>query len=101
MSFTDRTPIDPDALRADLARTRERGYGVSIGDVEVGSSAIAAPILNARSEILGAAAIANVSAKWSDADMRDRGHRLKTVCAGTSTECAQLDQPFVLAPEAK
>ncbi|GAA0251409.1 IclR family transcriptional regulator [Actinomadura nitritigenes] len=100
-TFTDATPLEPDAIRADLERIRNIGYAVSIGDVEVGISAIAAPIVNARSEILGAAAIANVSAKWSDDDIRDRGEDLKRVCAEISAECAQLDQPFVLAPEAK
>jgi DNA-binding IclR family transcriptional regulator len=99
--LTDATLLDPDALRADLVRIREIGYAVSLGDVEVGISAIAAPILNTRSEILGAAAIANVSAKWCDADIRDRGERLKKVCAEISAECAQLDQTFVLTPEAQ
>lgn len=30
--FTDATIVDPDALRRDLAETRERGYAVSVGE---------------------------------------------------------------------
>lgn len=63
VAYTAATQTDPEVIREDLVLVRELGYAVSVGDVEVGISAVAAPILNARSEILGAAAIANISAK--------------------------------------
>lgn len=96
-AYTDATQTNPDAIREDIERIRDLGFAVSIGDVEVGISAVGAPILNARSEILGAAAIANVSAKWNDSDIRERGARLVDVCAKISRECAQLTQPFTLS----
>lgn len=44
--LTDLTLTDPDELRADLARTRERGYAVSDGERQGGASSVAAPILD-------------------------------------------------------
>ena len=41
---TDRTFVDPAALRAELAATRERGYSISDEDVTEGVAAIGAPI---------------------------------------------------------
>jgi DNA-binding IclR family transcriptional regulator len=41
---TPRSLTDPDALRADLAAIRERGYGVSDEDVTTGVAAIGAPV---------------------------------------------------------
>jgi DNA-binding IclR family transcriptional regulator len=42
--FTERTITDPEQLRAELARVRERGYAVALGEIEQGLNAVAAPI---------------------------------------------------------
>lgn len=96
---TDATQVDPALVGQDLARIRDVGYAVSVGDVEVGISAVAAPILNAKSEVLGAAAIANISAKWSDEDVLERGARMVEVCREISRDCAELTQAFRLNRE--
>ncbi|MEJ3652966.1 IclR family transcriptional regulator [Actinomycetes bacterium KLBMP 9759] len=94
--FTDATRTDPQDVERDLAEIRDLGYAVSVGDVEVGISAVAAPILNARSEVLGAAAIANISAKWSGDDVAERGRRMVEVCREISRDAAELTQAFRL-----
>jgi len=94
--YTDATQVDRALVEQDLARIRDQGYAVSIGDVEIGISAVAAPILNAKSEVLGAAAIANISARWSDDDVLERGERMVEVCREISRDCAELSQAFRL-----
>lgn len=44
---TPRTIADPEALRADLAAIRERGYGISDEDATTGVAAIGAPVYDA------------------------------------------------------
>jgi DNA-binding IclR family transcriptional regulator len=94
--YTDATQVDRALVEQDLAQIRDRGYAVSVGDVEIGISAVAAPILNAKSEVLGAAAIANISARWSADDVLERGERMVEVCREISRDCAELTQAFRL-----
>lgn len=44
--FTGRTLVSPDALEADLAETRARGYAMNIGEWRDSTASVAAPILN-------------------------------------------------------
>lgn len=55
--FTKQTIVGKAALRADLARVRERGYATAFGEVEDGLNAIAAPIGNARGLVEAAVSI--------------------------------------------
>ena len=43
-SRTAHTHIDPDALRAELAVIRERGYALTVAEVRLGSASIAVPV---------------------------------------------------------
>lgn len=94
--YTDSTETDPERLGADRDEIRARGYAVSIEDVEVGISGVGVAILNNRRQVLGAAAIANVSAKWSEDDIRVRGEAMLAVREAIERECGQLTQRFVL-----
>lgn len=87
---TDATMTTPDQLRADRELIRNRGYAVSREDVEVGITGVAAPIFNARGEVLGAAAIANLTARWSDDDVHERGTAIAKACAAIGLQCGQL-----------
>jgi DNA-binding IclR family transcriptional regulator len=44
--FTDTTITDPDALAAELAATRARGYGVCAGELESSLYGVSAPVLD-------------------------------------------------------
>lgn len=55
--FTERTIVDLEPLRAEISAVRARGYATAVDELEVGLTAIAAPILNADGEV-----IASVSA---------------------------------------
>lgn len=45
-ALTHSTITDPDALREELARIRERGYALSLEERQAGAASIAAPILD-------------------------------------------------------
>lgn len=50
-ALTPRTLVDADALRADIAATRERGYSISDEDVTVGIGALGVPVRDARGAV--------------------------------------------------
>jgi DNA-binding IclR family transcriptional regulator len=50
-AFTAETVVDRDALRAVLAQTRERGYGVSIREYDLGQSGVSAPVFDERGRV--------------------------------------------------
>lgn len=56
--LTPATPTDPDALRGELARIRERGWAESVGEREVGVASVSAPVLDAGGD---AVAVVSVS----------------------------------------
>jgi DNA-binding IclR family transcriptional regulator len=52
--LTDRTITDPDRLRAELADIRERGWGSTEEELELGLNAVAAPVHGADGSVLAA-----------------------------------------------
>jgi DNA-binding IclR family transcriptional regulator len=46
-AVTDRTPVEPHALRAELRRIRADGFAASRGERQPGAASVAAPILDA------------------------------------------------------
>lgn len=98
-SMTSATTTSPDLLRLDREQIRARGYSISREDVEIGITGVAAPIFNGDGEILGAAAIANVSARWDESDVAERGAAMVAVCAEISNRCAMLSHKPSLTGE--
>lgn len=66
--FTPRTITDPDALRAELAAIRERGYSVSDEDLDLGACAIAAPIFDRHGVVIAGVSIAMPAARFGAAE---------------------------------
>ncbi|GEL22003.1 IclR family transcriptional regulator [Pseudonocardia sulfidoxydans NBRC 16205] len=50
-AFTDETTVDRTALRAELAATRERGYGQSLREYEPGQSGVSAPVFDTNGQV--------------------------------------------------
>ncbi|HKG49527.1 MAG TPA: IclR family transcriptional regulator [Actinomycetales bacterium] len=67
---TDRTIADPEALRADLAATRERGYSVSDEDATRGVAAIGAPVRDASGRCVAALSIGGLADRILPVDPR-------------------------------
>ncbi|MFA9432019.1 IclR family transcriptional regulator [Egicoccus sp. AB-alg2] len=47
-ALTDRTIVDPDALRRELREVRARGYALSFGERQAGAGSIASPVIDHR-----------------------------------------------------
>jgi DNA-binding IclR family transcriptional regulator len=52
--YTDRTMVDLEPLLEELARIRRRGYATAIGEFEAGLNAVAAPVRDARGQVIAA-----------------------------------------------
>lgn len=55
--FTERTIVDPQRLRAELADVRARGYAKAIGEVEEGLHGVAAPVRDSSGAVVAAISI--------------------------------------------
>jgi DNA-binding IclR family transcriptional regulator len=64
-ALTPRTITDPDALRAELLRTRERGYGLDEEEFAVGATCVAAPVVDG-SVAIAALTVAVPSARFAE-----------------------------------
>jgi DNA-binding IclR family transcriptional regulator len=52
--YTERTMTQLEPLLEELARIRRRGYGTAIGEYEIGLNAVAAPVHDARGQVIAA-----------------------------------------------
>jgi DNA-binding IclR family transcriptional regulator len=66
-SFTGTTITTKKALRAELAEVRERGYAVAVDELEVGLTALAAPIRNAHGDVIASMSVSGPSFRLDDA----------------------------------
>jgi IclR family transcriptional regulator, acetate operon repressor len=55
--LTEATPVDPEAIRKDLAAIRRRGYAQSSGERQPGSTSVAAPVLDHHGRPVGVVSI--------------------------------------------
>ena len=53
-SYTERTIAELEPLLEELARIRRRGYATAIGEYELGLNAVAAPVHDARGNVIAA-----------------------------------------------
>jgi DNA-binding IclR family transcriptional regulator len=56
-SYTAETVTTRSRLRRDLAQVREQGYAVAVDELEVGLTAIAAPIRNAHGDVIASISV--------------------------------------------
>lgn len=56
-ALTDRTLVNVPALRRELAEVRRRGWATTVDELELGLTGIAAPVRNARGEVIAALGI--------------------------------------------
>ncbi len=73
--FSDTTPADPDALRAELDRIRTDGYAINTNQFRPGVCALAAPVLDEAGTPLAAVAISMPDSRY-DADRAPEWGRL-------------------------
>jgi len=54
LSYTERTITELEPLLEELARIRRRGYATALGEFEMGLNAVAAPVHDARGNVIAA-----------------------------------------------
>ncbi len=79
--FTRNTITAPDVLRHNLALIRRAGLAVSVGELEIGTNAVAMPVFSDRK------AIAVI-----ELQVRDTRHELATVTAALAMACGSLSR---------
>jgi IclR family acetate operon transcriptional repressor len=87
VSLTDRTLAEPDALRAELSRARERGFATEDGEFRLGVCAVAMPVRAADGEVV--AALAASSARVSLAELLEREEEVRLTAADLSGRLAK------------
>ena len=65
--YTDTTITDPDELRAELGKTRERGFGVCRGEYERSAYGVSAPVLDSGGRPLAVLSIWGPGERLTDA----------------------------------
>jgi DNA-binding IclR family transcriptional regulator len=63
LPYTSRTITDPDALRAELAETRRRGYAIDNGEHQPSVRCVAAPVYNAAGRVFAALSLTGPMSK--------------------------------------
>jgi IclR family acetate operon transcriptional repressor len=74
--FTDKTIVDPTALRAELAKTRERGWGVDDEEHTVGMRCVAATIHNEHGEVIAGVSLSGPSVRVTETRLGELGARV-------------------------
>jgi DNA-binding IclR family transcriptional regulator len=59
--YTERTIVDPAALLAQLEAIRRAGYGFTVGELEIGLNAVAAPIRSSGGAVIASVGISGPS----------------------------------------
>ena len=83
--WTPRTIVAPGRLRQELTRAATSGYGVNHEEYEVGVSAVAAPVFDARRRVLAALSITGNAAKL---DLDRLAPAVRTAALALSRELA-------------
>jgi DNA-binding IclR family transcriptional regulator len=65
-AFTENTITDEDELRAQLEEIRQRGYSLSLGEVDSGAGAVAAPIYDYSGQMVAAIVIGGAMSRVAD-----------------------------------
>jgi len=81
--LTDATITDPEALRRDGARTRERGWAVTADELEVGLSGVAVPVRGVRGDVVAALGVSGPTPRL-EGRLDELGHRLSEHAAQLS-----------------
>ena len=80
-SFTPRSITDPDALTADLALTRARGYAIDGEEKNLGMRCIAAPVFDTNAEAVAGISVSGPTARVGDADIPRLSDAVMTAAA--------------------
>jgi IclR family acetate operon transcriptional repressor len=79
--LTERTLEDPEALRADLAQTRRRGWAIDEEQRAEGMCCVGAPVFNEFGEVIGALSISGPTVRMTSERLGELGPAVKRAAA--------------------
>ena len=71
-ALTERTIVEPSALRAEIAAVRDRGWALVDGELETGLRSIAAPVRNREGGVVAAVNVSTSASRDSIERLRER-----------------------------
>lgn len=74
--FTEKTIVDPSALRRELAQVRERGWGLDDEEHTVGMRCVAATIHNEHGEVIAGVSVSGPSVRVTETRLGELGSRV-------------------------
>jgi DNA-binding IclR family transcriptional regulator len=75
-AYTERTIVDPEALAAEVARARERGWAEAVGEREEDLNAIAAPVLSPAGTLAAILGVQGPAVRFNPQAMRSAAELL-------------------------
>jgi IclR family transcriptional regulator, KDG regulon repressor len=84
VGFTENTICDPQELRDELARTRERGYATDRQEREVGIQCVAAPVLGGDGSVVAAISLSGSQQAVPSVDFERLGQAVVDAARGIS-----------------
>src|SRR5205814_8320278 len=69
-AYTERTIVDHDVLRVEVAGVRERGWGQALGEREEDLNAVAVPVLDPAGKLVAILGVQGPAARFSPRVMR-------------------------------
>ncbi|MFA9430371.1 IclR family transcriptional regulator [Egicoccus sp. AB-alg2] len=98
---TKRTITDPDELRRDLERARSRGYAVTIGELERGLHAVAAPVRDPDGVVVAAIVASGPEYRLEPRQLADAGALVRETADTVSRRLGWLGPTGDLATQGR
>lgn len=90
-ALTPHTITDPEQLCAQLAQVRKQGWAIAEGEMDIGFTAVAAPVYDAARQVAAAASVGGPSLRLS-------GERLPAVIASLQVAARQISRHLGYRP---
>lgn len=95
-AFTDKTPIDDQSLQAQIRPIRKLGYSLNEGLLETGLSSMAAPLIDASGDVIGAFGVAAPTTRFGGVEQAKCARHLAQVAREA---CLALGMPKNWEPQ--
>jgi DNA-binding IclR family transcriptional regulator len=93
---TPRTIVDPDELRADLQRTRMRGYSTDMEENEEGVRCVGAPVFDHSLRVVGAISVAGPIFRFSEQRMAELAVQVVSAAQEISRRLGYKASPYAV-----
>ncbi len=92
--LTDRTITNLTTLRRELARVREQGYAQAVEELELGFTAVAAPVRNHEGQVVAALSVGGLSARLTPDRMEGIAGRVREAAGRISRKLGYTEAEY-------